>query len=71
MNEYYQLHQSGLLNDPVLKRLVGDELTQQIFVSATSTSMNIDKSELKGLVQATRAGANGICTLSNYTDCQG
>jgi hypothetical protein len=69
--QYYQIQQSGLLQDPVLKQLVGDQLTRQIYVSATSTSMTTDKTELKALVQTTRAGSNGICTLSNYTDCQG
>jgi hypothetical protein len=69
LDQYQTVQSSGLLEDPVLKQLVGDQLTCQIAVSSIATTSVGDKSNMKKLVQLTQSGAKGLCELSHATDC--
>ncbi|MBY0406001.1 MAG: hypothetical protein K2X66_19010 [Cyanobacteria bacterium] len=59
-----------LLSNPLLKQLVKDDLSFQIFNSANQTVRVPTKSDVSELVKTTRAGSNDICTLSKSTICQ-
>jgi hypothetical protein len=71
VEQYQSIQSSGLLNDPVLKQLIGDNLSRQIFISSVSTKYASNSEDLNKLVGITRVNANGICDLSNANDCKG
>jgi hypothetical protein len=71
MMQYQQVKNLGLLADPTLNDLITNVLAKQIYVSSMSTKHAGAKTELVNLVNVTGTGANGICQLSNATDCNG
>lgn len=74
LNEFmYQLDtvkQLGILSNPVLKRLIADDLSRQIFISSSQMAQVPTRSEVGKLVQITRTSSNDICTASNAVTCQ-
>lgn len=70
MAQLQAVENSGLLDNPALKRLVKEELARDIFTSSSQTYAAPNKTEVAALVKTTRNSSNNICTLANSATCQ-
>lgn len=70
MQQLLKVEDSGLLSNPVLKSLVKDDFSRQIFYSSNQTFIAPTQAEVGALVKTTRTSSNNICALSNSVTCQ-
>ncbi|MBY0404618.1 MAG: hypothetical protein K2X66_12015, partial [Cyanobacteria bacterium] len=70
MAQLKTVEDTGLLQNTLLKQLVRDDLSFQIFNSSNQTVKVPTKFELSELVQRTRNNANDLCSLAKSVTCK-